>query len=129
MAKAAVTIKQTVETTLKPQVVVKLRNLLRGYDDIVNRHKTAATQMAATRNGVFDVVLEDMDTDGFELDGYKIAMVTDGETAKLDQEKLKKLLMAKTGMSLKVIEDWFDRCTKRTPTKPHVRISCPGDKS
>ncbi len=128
MAKTGkVTTKQVVETTvqLAPRVLAKLREELKEYPRYKAMEEEGKTGQALARNNVFDIALEDIDADSFNVDGFQIAMVTDAETSRLDQEKLKKLLMAKTGMSLKVIEDWFDRCTGRTPTKPHVRIVCP----
>lgn len=84
--------------------------------------------MDVAREGVFSLGLEHVAEDKFEVDGFKIALVTDAETKKLDQEKLKKLIMAKTSISLEEINKWFERCTKKTPTKPHAKITPPGEK-
>lgn len=125
-----VTAKQTVttEVTIKPTVKAKILAWCRAYQGDAAWKKSSSARMDEAREAVLNIGLEHINESKFEVDGYKIALVTDAETSKLDQIKLMKLIMSKTDFSLEVIQDWFDRCTKRTPTKPYSKITCPDDK-
>lgn len=130
MPSPKVTTKQTVVTsvTIAPKTLAKLRTELAGYPDLKRKHDYTKTEMAKTRNNVLQIGLEDLDGNNFEVDGFKIALVTDAESKKLDQDKLKKLLLAKTKLSIKDLDDLFERSTKKTPTAAYSKITPPGEK-
>lgn len=118
--------KVTTQVTIAPKVLTKLRTALAGYPELKRKMDYAKVEMSMARNSVLAIGLEDLDGNNFEVDGFKIALVTDAETKKLDQDGLKKLLLSKTKLSLKELDDLFKRCTKITPTAAYAKISPPG---
>lgn len=122
-----VTTRQTV--TLAPKTLVKLREALSGYQDLKRKADYTKAEMSMTRNKVLNIGLEDIDANNFEVDGFQIALVTDAETDKLDQDKLKKLLLAATNLSLEKLDALFARATKTTPTAAYAKITVPKERS
>lgn len=125
-----ITTKQTVttEVTLKPRVQAEILTHCKTYQTELARRKAADTMMDVQREAVLQLGLEHVEGNKFEVDGFKIALVTDAETSKLDKDRLKKLLMAKTKLSLADLDALFERSTKKTPTKPYSKITPPGEK-
>lgn len=121
---------QTTETQVNLQTKVQAQILghCKTYQTELGRRNAADLLMDVQREAVLQLGLEHVDSDKFEVDGFKIALVTDAETSKLDKDKLKKLLLAKTKLSLAELDVLFERATKKTPTKPYSKITPPSDK-
>lgn len=121
-------VQQTVksEVTLKPQVQKKLLTTLKDYTELNSVVKEYTNVMADHRKTILDITAKEVG-ESFELEGFRVAYVDKAETNKLDTVKLMKLLVGE-GYSTKVVQDWFNKCNKRTQTKPYVKVTLPGDK-
>lgn len=122
-----VTTKQTV--TVTPKTLIRLREALAGYPDLRRKADYTKVEMSKARNKVLEIGLEDIDANNFEVDGFKIALITDAETSKLDNVKLKKLLLTKTKLSMKELDALFEKATTVKPTAAYAKITPPGEPS
>lgn len=129
MGKAKLTTTTTVTTELNitPKVKQLLMTELHGYQSFATEQKAFKEAMDKHRGKVLDLGVEHVGQPKFELEGFKVALVTDGEDARLDKVKLVKLLVQSGHYSVKSADALLEKATTRKPKKAHARITCPGE--
>jgi hypothetical protein len=122
------TTKTTTELKLNPKLERQIKTELHGYAAVHQEIKALSESKKEHSVNLLDMVTANLDPEhqNFELDGFKVATITNAKDKRLDKDKLKKLLVAE-GISLKKVETIIAKATVEKPKKSHVRITIPGE--
>ena len=127
MGKVSATVTTTQEVSIAPRVQRQLLTEMHAYATHHREVKRLESEKKGHSKNVLDLSLANVDGDNFELEGFKVAVIKDAKTRKLDATKLIKRLVKDNKYSMKAAQALIEDCTTDTPKKPHVRITCPGD--
>lgn len=117
---------ETVQVKIKPTVRRKLLGELRAYGELSSQAKVLKHAMEGHRNNILEIGLETGEKK-FELDGYKVALVTDAEDRRLDKVKLMKALVASGHYSVSSAQALLDAATTSKLKKAYAKVTVPGE--
>lgn len=128
MAKVTTTVTTQTIVKIQPKVQRKLLVELQSYGELAVENKAIKHAMDGHRAKVLAIGRAEVGEKKFEIEGYKVAMVTDAEDRKLDRVKIIKFLVSDGHYSTESAEDLLDRATTRKPKKAYVKITAPGER-
>lgn len=126
MPKVTTTVTTREEVRIAPKIQRKLLVELQSYGTLAAESKAIKGAMDGHRSKVLAIADAEVGEKKFEIEGYKVAVVSDAEDRRLDRIKLVKLLISDGHYSSTSAEDLLDRATTRKAKKAYAKITAPG---
>lgn len=128
MTKITTTTTVKAEVKIKASVQRKLLTELRAYGELASQKKVIQHAMDGHRERVLVIGDAEVGEKKFEIEGYKVALVTDAMDCRLDKVKLVKALVASGHYSVEAAQALLEGATTSKPKKAYAKITSPGEK-
>lgn len=130
MSKAKITTTTTTTVKLTPKVERQILTELQGYQACHGEMKALKDGADEHRENILALADEHAaDADGFEVEGFKVAVVRGAKDRRLDKQKLVKRLVKDRKYTAEAAMALLEDCTTEKPKKDHVRVTVPGEES
>ena len=119
----------TEKVRIQPKIQRQLLTELHAYNALATEQKALKKGMDEHRTNILDIGTANLEPEQykFEIEGYKVALVTEATDSRLDKVKLLKLLITDGHYTMRSAEKLLERSTVTKPKKSYARVTCPGE--